>query len=508
MVPAPRWGVGKREEARRSAVDPGEGECYSFPMRFMKILLAVAAIIGVAYLGVQASRAQPAQALRQVDLVVSGGTVVTVDATHRVIAGGAVAIAGADIVAVDTADAIGRQYRGRQTIDATGQVVMPGLINTHTHAPMVLFRGLADDLALMDWLNDYIFPAEAKMVSPEFVRAGTRLAALEMIQSGTTTYADMYYFEEEIARETRTAGLRGVLGQTVIQFPVADAKTPADGLARAETFIKAFKGDPLITPAVAPHALYTLDGPTLKAARDLSRRLGVPTLIHLAETRDEVKTAQERRFPSPVAYLDSLGFLGPGVLAAHGVYVAESEMPLLKARGVGISHNPESNMKLASGTAPVTAYLRAGVALGLGTDGAASNNDLDMFEAMRMASLLHKLQTNDPRAVSARTAIDMATIGGARAMGMDKQIGSLEPGKHADLIVVSMNSARQTPMYEPASHLVYVTRGDDVQTTIVNGKVLMENRRMLTLDEAAILREARSWGEKVKAAVTPQKKGE
>jgi 5-methylthioadenosine/S-adenosylhomocysteine deaminase len=470
----------------------------------MKVLPLVLAVLLAAML---AGLAQQPQGQRPVDLLITGGTIVTMDGDRRVISDGAVAIDGTDIVAVDTAAALERQFRGRDTIDASGQVVMPGLINTHTHAPMVLFRGLADDLALMEWLNNYIFPAEAKMVSPEFVRAGTRLAALEMIQSGTTTYADMYYFEEEIAKETRSAGLRGVLGQTVIQFPVADAKTPADGLARAEAFIKAFKGDPLITPAVAPHALYTLDGPTLKAARELSKRYNVPTLIHVAETRDEVRTAQERLSPSPVAYLESLGFLGPGVLAAHGIYVSEPEMALLKSRGVGVSHNPESNMKLASGTAPVTAYLRAGVALGLGTDGAASNNDLDMFEAMRMASLLHKLQTSDPRAVSAPTAVEMATIGGARAMGMDKEIGSLEQGKRADVIIVGMNAARQTPMYDPISHLVYVTRGDDVRTTIVNGKLLMRNRRVLTLDESAILTDARAWAEKVKTAVTPSKKG-
>src|SRR6187455_3200893 len=286
-------------------------------------VLALAAGLVLALAGVSAQNTP-----RQVSLVLSGGTVVTMDPGNRVIANGAVAIDGADIVAVDTADSVAKQFRGRETINSTGQIVLPGLINTHTHAAMVLFRGLADDLALSEWLNKYIFPAEAKTVSPEFVRAGTRLAALEMIESGTTTFADMYYFEEEIAKETRTAGLRAVLGQTIIQFPVADAKTPADGLARADAFIKAFKGDALITPAVAPHALYTLDGPTLKAARELSKRYGVPTLIHMAETRDEVKTAQERRFPSPVAYLDSLGFLGPGVLAAHGVYVAESEMPL------------------------------------------------------------------------------------------------------------------------------------------------------------------------------------
>jgi 5-methylthioadenosine/S-adenosylhomocysteine deaminase len=311
----------------------------------------------------------------------------------------------------------------------------------------------------------------------------------------------MYYFEEEIARETSQAGMRGVLGQTVIQFPVADAKTPADALARAEAFIKLFKDDALVTPAVAPHAMYTLDGPTLKAARDLSRRYNVPTLIHVAETRDEVKTAQERFRRSPVAYLDSLGFLGPGVLAAHGVWVSDADIAILKARSVGVSHNPESNMKLASGTAPVPAYLRADVAVGLGTDGAASNNDLDMFEAMRIAALLHKHQSVDPRAVSARTALEMATIRGARALGMDRFVGSLERGKHADLITVSMSGPRQTPMYDPLSHLVYVSHGDDVQNTVVNGRVLMRARKLTTLDEAAVIAAARTWIDKVRAAV-------
>ena len=444
-----------------------------------------------------------AQAPRQVSLVITNGIVVTVDGASRVITPGAIAIDGADIVAVDAADNIRRQFRGRDTIDAGGQVVMPGLVNTHTHAPMVLFRGLADDLALEEWLTRYIFPAEAKTVSPEFVRAGTRLAVLEMIESGTTTYADMYYFEEEIAKETKAAGVRGVLGETIIQFPVADAKTPAEGLARAETFINAFRRDPLITPAVAPHAIYTNDSATLKAARALSMKYGVPTLIHMAETQTEAMTANERGSPTVVRYLDALGFLGPGVVAAHAVWVNDSDMALLKARGVGVSHNPESNMKLASGIAPVKAYLASNVAIGLGTDGAASNNDLDMFEAMRAASFLQKVATRDPTAVSAKTAVQMATIGGARALGMERQIGSLEAGKRADVIIVSMSAARQTPMYDPISHLVYVTRGDDVQTTIVNGKVLMRNRKVLTLDRAAVLRESRTWADKVRAAVRP-----
>jgi 5-methylthioadenosine/S-adenosylhomocysteine deaminase len=440
-------------------------------------------------------------ARRAVSLIVTGGTVVTMDRAARVLAPGAVAIDGRDIVAIDTPDAIAASFSGRESIDATGQVVMPGLINTHTHAPMVLFRGLADDLALMDWLQKYIFPAESKTVTPEFVRTGTRLAALEMIESGTTTYADMYYFEEEIARATREAGLRGVLGETIIQFPVPDAKTPAAGLARAEAFIKEFAGDDLIVPAIAPHAMYTLDTATLKAVRALADREHAPILVHLAETADEVKTARDKYKMSPTGYLESIGFWGPRTIAAHAVWLSPADIAILARRHVGVSHNPESNMKLASGTAKVVAMRAAGITVGLGTDGAASNNDLDMFEALRQAALLAKLATMDPRAVPARTALEMATIEGARALGMEALIGSLENGKRADLITVSMTAARQTPMYDPLSHLVYVTRGDDVRTTIVNGRVLMRDRKVLTLNGADVLRDARAVTDRVKAAV-------
>jgi 5-methylthioadenosine/S-adenosylhomocysteine deaminase len=449
-----------------------------------------------------ACRAPESAPQKEVSLVVSHGLVITMEGNGAPLADGAVAIDGPDIVAVDTTEAINRQYRARETLDAAGQVVMPGLVNTHTHVPMVLYRGLADDRPLEDWLNKYIFPAEAGTVSPEFVRAGTRLAALEMIQSGTTTFADMYYFEEDIAGEVKSAGLRGVLGQTVIRFPVPDAKTPADSLARAEAFITAYRNDPLITPAVAPHAIYTLDSASLIAARDLSRRFNVPTIIHLAETQKEERDARQSFKASPVAYLDRLGFLGPGVLAAHGVWVSESDVAVLKARGVGVAHNPESNMKLASGVAPLVGYLRAGVAVGLGTDGAASNNDLDMFEAMRVASFLQKVQTLDPKVASAHEMLALATIGGARSLGMADRIGSLAPGKRADLIVVRMTAARQTPIYDPVSQLVYTTRGDDVTSTVVNGRVLMRNRSVLSLDEAAVLKEANSWADRVRAAVT------
>jgi 5-methylthioadenosine/S-adenosylhomocysteine deaminase len=456
------------------------------------VLLAAAAALAAA--------SQPF-APRTVSLIVANGTVVTVDGARRVIPRGSVAIEGRDIVAVDAADAIAARYRGRDTIDASGSVVMPGLINTHTHAPMVLFRGLADDLALMDWLQKYIFPAEAKTVSPEFVRVGTRLAALEMIESGTTTYTDMYYFEDEIGRATKAAGIRGVLGETVIQFPVADAKTPAESLARTERFAREFAGDDLITPAVAPHAMYTLDADTLKACRALADRLNIPVVIHLAETKDEVKTAQDKYKATPAAFLESLNFWGPRSIAAHGVHLTPDDIAILARRHVGVSHNPESNMKLASGIAPVEPLRRAGVAVGLGTDGAASNNDLDMFEAMRQAAFLHKLVADDPRAIPAPVALEMATIDGARVLGMEKTLGSLEAGKRADLLVVSMSAARQTPMYDPVSHLVYVTRGDDVRTTIVNGRVLMRDRKVLTLDSRQVLADARAMADKVRAAV-------
>jgi len=460
--------------------------------RYVLLVAALAQLVGAA------------QTPRSISLVVTGGTVITQNASRQVLAPGAVAIDGTEIVDVDTPQAIAARYRAAESIDASRQIVLPGLVNTHTHAPMVMYRGLADDLALMDWLQKYIFPAEARTVSPELVRVGTKLAALEMIESGTTTYADMYYFEEEIARTTREAGLRGILGQTIIQFPVADAATPAEGLKRAEAFIKAFKGDTLITPAVAPHAMYTLDAGTLKASAELGRRYQVPIIIHLAETSDEAKIARDQHRMSPTAYLESLEFWGPRTLAAHGVWVDDADIEIIKRRQVGVSHNPESNMKLASGTAPVAKYLAAGVRLGLGTDGAASNNDLDMFEAMRQAGFLAKHASGNPTALPAQAALDLATIGGARALGMETEIGSLERTKKADLILVGTGRARQTPLYDPVSHLVYVTRGDDVRTTIVNGKVLMKDGVLRTLDRASVIRDANALAQKVRAAVKAQ----
>ena len=459
--------------------------------------IAVVAMLTVVFGWQRGAAQQPST----VSLIINNGIVITVDGNRRILNPGSVAINGTDIVAVDTPASIAARYKATQTIDATGKVVMPGLINTHTHAAMVMFRGLGNDLNLMDWLQKYIFPAEAKTVSPEFVRVGTRLAALEMIESGTTTFADMYYFEEEVARVTKAAGLRGVLGQTVIEFPVADAKTPADALKRAEAFAKEFANDDLITPSLAPHSVYTLDAKTLSATSELAKRLKIPIQIHLGETQAETAASLERHKMRPVAILDSLNFWVPVTIGAHGVWINPEEIALLKQRGVGISNNPESNMKLASGTAPVVAYRKAGVNVGLGTDGAASNNDLDMFEAMRQAAFQQKLVTMDPTAISAPEAIEMATIGGARVLGQQARIGSIEVGKRADVIVVGMSKARQQPLFDAVSQIVYTSRGDDVETTIVNGKILMRDRKVLSLDENAVLADARKAADLVRTAV-------
>ena len=434
-------------------------------------------------------------------LVITGGTVLTVDDQRRVLSPGAVAIAGTDIVAVGTPAEIAARYTAAETIDATGQVVLPGLINTHTHAAMVLYRGLGNDLNLQDWLTKYIFPAEARTVSPEFVRAGTRLAALEMILGGTTTFVDMYYFEEEVAEAAKQAGIRGVLGQTVIQFPVADAKTPEAALARARTFIAKYKDDALVTPAVAPHSIYTLSAATLQAADRLARDERVPLLIHLEETKKERDDAMAAHGMSPTAYLAKLGLLGPHLLGAHGVWLAPEDIALVAKAGASMSHNPESNMKLASGTAPVAGYLAAGVALGLGTDGAASNNDLDMFEAMRQAAFLQKVVRNDPTAAPATQVLEMATRLGARAIGMGDTLGQLAVGRRADVIIVDTTRPHLQPMFDPVAQVVYAAKASDVRTTVIDGRIVMHERMVRTLDQRAVLAAAATMADRVRAAI-------
>jgi 5-methylthioadenosine/S-adenosylhomocysteine deaminase len=432
---------------------------------------------------------------------VRGGTVVTMDSARRLIADGAVAVRGGRIVAVGSRAEVERRFAARETIDAAGRVVMPGLVNGHTHVPMSLFRGIADDLDLNEWLTKFIFPAEAKNVTEEFVRAGARLGLVEMIRGGTTTYCDMYYFEDAIAEETARAGVRGVLGETVIDFPVADNKTWAGAIDYSARYLAKWKGHKLITAAIAPHAPYTVSEAHLREVGELARKHGAAVVIHVAETRKEVEDITRDHGSSPVNYLSRIGFLNDRVVAAHVVHATDEEIGLLKRAGVGVVHNPESNMKLASGVAPVPAYLRADAALGLGTDGPASNNDLSMWEAMDFAAKLHKLSANDPKVVSAVEALEMATIRGARALHLEREIGSLEEGKRADLIVVDFDAPHQTPFYNVYSHLVYATKASDVRHVVVEGRVLMRDRRLLTLDEGAILREARALGERVRMSL-------
>jgi 5-methylthioadenosine/S-adenosylhomocysteine deaminase len=433
-----------------------------------------------------------------IDLLITGGAVVTMDGERRIFENGFVAIRGERIIeAGDAAALAAKNYRAEQTIDARGKIVLPGLINAHTHIPMTLFRGIADDLDLQDWLTKYIFPAEAKNVTRDFVVAGTRLGLVEMIRGGVTTYADMYYFENAIAEETRKAGVRGVLGETVIDFPVPDNKTWQAALGYTESYVKRWKGDSLITPAIAPHAPYTVSTEHLNEVKAFAERHDVPIIMHVAEAPTETKTIAERYNTRPALYLERIGFLSHRLLAAHVVHVNDEEIAILKRREVGIAHCPQSNMKLSSGTAPIPQMLKSNLRVGLGTDGAASNHDLSLWEEIDTAAKLHKLVTMNPTVVTAAQALEMATIGGARALHLEKEIGSLEAGKRADLIVIDLSAPHLTPMYNLVSHLVYATKASDVTDTVVNGRILMRNRNLLTLNEEGVKAAARKYERQV-----------
>ena len=446
--------------------------------------------------------AQVAMAQASVDAIWTARYVVTMDAQRRVIENGAVAVVGDHILDVGSRADIDRRYSAKQRLDRPDAILAPGLINTHTHAAMSLFRGIADDMNLQDWLTKFIFPAEAKNVDREFVRWGTRLAVLEMALSGTTTYTDMYYFEDTVAEVTKQAGLRGVLGESIIGFPAPDYKTPQASLAATEQFLKQYANDPLIVPAVAPHAIYTVPNDILQAARALANRYRKPLEIHLSETKTENDEALAKRNMTPTAALESLGVLNGWTLAAHGVWLSDADMAILKRRDTGLAHNPSSNMKLASGVARVGKILRLGIPMGLGTDGVAgSNNDHNMMEEMDLAAKLQKVTTGDPRALPAAQAVEMATITGARALHMEKLIGSLEKNKRADMITISLAGANAVPLYNVYSQMVYALKGSDVSDVMVNGRPIVRDRRMLTLDARPIMLKAAEYQERVKKSL-------
>lgn len=443
-----------------------------------------------------------ALAQTRVDSIWSARYVVTMDAQRRVIENGAVAVDGDHIVAAGPRAEIDRQYRPAQRVDRGDAILAPGLINTHTHAAMSLFRGIADDQKLQDWLQKFIFPAEAKNVDREFVEWGTRLAIAEMALSGITTYTDMYYFEDTVAQVTKQAGLRGVLGETVIGIPAPDHKTPQASLAATETFLRAYANDPLIVPAVAPHAIYTVPDDILKLCRVLANRYQKPLLIHLDETKTEHDESLAKRKKTPTGALDALGVLTGWTVAAHGVWLTGADLAILKMRGTGLAHNPSSNMKLASGVAPVVKILRAGIAMGLGTDGVAgSNNDHDIMEEMDLAAKLQKVSTGDPEALPAEQAFAMATILGARALRLERLIGSLEKNKRADMIVVSLAEPHAVPIYNVYSQLVYALKGSDVTDVMVNGRTIVRDRKMLTIDTKMAMAKAAEYQERVKKSL-------
>jgi 5-methylthioadenosine/S-adenosylhomocysteine deaminase len=436
-----------------------------------------------------------------VDTIVDG-MAVTMDGNRSIYDDGAVAISGDTIVAVGPRAEIEGRYAGQQTIDARGKLVLPGFVNGHTHVPMTLLRGLHDDVTLNDWLYKYIFPAEAKNVNEEFVRWGTRLAAAEQIRSGVTTFADMYYFEDAVAEETKKAGMRGVLGETFIDFPAPDNKSNAAMLAYTEKFLEKWQGDPLIHAAPAPHSIYTCSQKTLQDAAALARKYHAPILIHVAEMKKESDDSLQNNGMTPVQYLDKLGVLGPDVVAAHCIFIDETDRKILAQRQVGCVHNPSSNMMLASGVAAVPEQRAAGVAVGLGTDGpAGSNNDLDLMEEMDLAAKLAKITKMSPLALNAKAVVEMATIDGARALHMEKEVGSLEKGKKADLIVISLDEPNAVPMYDVYAQIAYALKASDVETVMIGGRVVMRDHKLLTVNQQEAMEKAREYQKTIAASL-------
>lgn len=433
------------------------------------------------------------------DLMITDGTVLTMNPENTVFEHGTVVVSDGKIVAVGGPE-LTTKYQAKKVLDVKGDIVMPGLINTHTHGSMTVFRSLGDDVP--DRLHRYIFPLENKLVSRDMVRTGANLANIEMIKGGVTTYADMYYFEDEVAKTVDKAGLRAVLGETIINFPVADAQTPEEGIAYAVRFINEYKDHPRITPAFAPHAPYTNTTENLQKIAALSEELNVPVMIHLAETdREKEEIAKRTGGKSPVQYMADIGVLNNRLLAAHVIMADDNDLNLLKKYDVGVAHNISANTKSAKGVAPVTQMLEKGIRTGLGTDGPMSSNTLTTMNELNLVGKIHKLETKNRAAMPPLTVVEMATMGSARALHMEDKIGSLETGKLADIIVVDTKAPNMVPVYSPYAALVYGANGANVRHTIVDGVILMEDRQLLTVNENEIIQDAQRFAEKVRETV-------
>jgi 5-methylthioadenosine/S-adenosylhomocysteine deaminase len=425
-----------------------------------------------------------------VDLLLTGAWVLTQNPGRETFHPGAVAIKGEAIVAVGPVAELQARYVPVQALNYPRGLILPGLINAHTHAAMALFRGLADDLPLEEWLNSYIFPAESRL-NGDFVYWGTRLAVAEMLLSGTTTFCDMYLFADAVARAAAATGIRAVVGEVLYDFPSPNYGPPAAGLKFSEELCRTWRGHPRLRVAIQPHAVYTCSPELLQECGDLADKFDTRLIIHLSETHREVSDCQARYGATPVAHLDRLGLLSPRLVADHAVVLSEEDLELLAVSGAGVAHCPESNMKLASGLAPVSDLLRLGVPVGLGTDGCASNNNLDLVQEMDTAAKLQKLRYLDPTVLPATAALDLATTGSARVLGLEAEVGALVPGLKADLVVLDLDQPHLTPMYEPYSHLVYAATGADVQTVLVHGRVLVQDRRLLAFDLEETMARAR-----------------
>jgi 5-methylthioadenosine/S-adenosylhomocysteine deaminase len=437
--------------------------------------------------------------MKTVDYIVGGDYILPMDESLTVIKNGAVVVKGRDILEVGTSEEIFKKYAATEVIRGEGKVVFPGLINTHTHAAMVYFRGIADDLPLNDWLKNHIWPAENRWLSPEFISDAVELACLEMLKGGITTYNDMYFYEDAAGKAIKRMGMRAVLGTGILDFPTASAKTTDEYLENAGRFINNWKGDELITPCIAPHAVYTCSPETLKKSKAMAEKFSIPLHIHLSETEWEVRDVKVRYNKKPVEYLEALGFLDETVLAAHCIWVEDSEIELLAKRKVGISHCMESNLKLASGFAPVVTMLTAGIKVTFGTDGAASNNDLNIMSEMSTTAKVHKALSGDTTVLDAKTILLMATRWGADVLGLGDRIGSIEKGKIADIVAINLRKPHLMPMYDVYSHIVYAAMASDVETVMVDGKVVVSDGKLRSADEDEILMKAMEWQEKIKA---------
>ncbi len=436
--------------------------------------------------------------MQDADIIVKADYVLTMDDTLSVVEQGAVAVGDGRIIDVGPAGEILGKYKPHFSVGGEGKIVFPGLVNTHTHSPMVYFRGLADDLPLREWLEDHIWPAEEKWLSRNFVEDAVELACLEMIRGGITLFNDMYFYGDSIAATTKRMGMRAVVGAGILDFPTKTAGSPDEYLLKAETFIDGWKGDDLIAPCIAPHSVYSCGPDTLKKAKSISEKYSVPIHIHLSETQWEVSESKALYGKRPVVHMDSLGCLDETVLAVHCTWVDGEEIALIARKGTGVSHCMESNLKLASGFAPVVAMLAEGIKVTFGTDGAASNNDLNILSEMSTTAKVHKALTNDPTVLDAKKVLLMATKWGAEALGLGRTTGSLEKGKAADIVVADIAKPHLTPIYDPYSHIVYSMNSADIDSVIINGRIIMDKRKLTTADEPEIMQKAREWGKKIK----------